>query len=209
MVLLLPVAAPAPTVAARRRQAAPRELERDLVGHADRPRAAADGDISPGVDEARADDGEPLGDAVGGVALADPAEIEADARLQLDRRPVTRTAPPQRAGASLGPRVASELWRRTCGRSPPPTTASWTVGSKRPPVASRAASASSTTRTRSGLASVDPAVPVEPGELAVVTEARHQLLEALELGFCPVERAARRARRGPRREGARCRCPSP
>ena len=50
--MLLAVAAPAPPVAARGRQAALRELERHVVGDADGPRAAADGEIAAGVDEA-------------------------------------------------------------------------------------------------------------------------------------------------------------
>ncbi len=43
------------------------------------------------------------------------------------------------------------------------------------------------------------AVAVEPRELGVVTEARHHLLEPLELRLGPVERAVLRARRAPRR----------
>ncbi len=54
---------------------------------ADGPGAAAYGDIAPGVDEAWPDDGEQLGGPIGRVALADPAEIEADAGFELDREP--------------------------------------------------------------------------------------------------------------------------
>ena len=47
--------------------------------------------------------------------------------------------------------------------------------------------------TRSGLASIEPAVAIEPRELGVVAEARHHLLEPLELRLGRVERASARS----------------
>ena len=66
----------------------PRQLERQrAVGglDADGPAAAADGDVAAGVDEARTGDGEDLRGTFGRVALADAAEVEADAGVELDR----------------------------------------------------------------------------------------------------------------------------
>ena len=106
-------AAPAPPVAAGRRERAVGELERDGAVDADRPGAAAHGDVAAGVDEARAGEREQLGRAVGGVALADPAEVEADAGLELDagaahaHAAAARTAqnvPPPSAGMSSNER---------------------------------------------------------------------------------------------------------
>ena len=94
VVQLAAAAAPAAPVAARGGERAAGELERErAVGglDADRPAAAADGDVAAGVDEARAGEREQLGRAVGRVALADPAEVEADARLELDAGAVDAT----------------------------------------------------------------------------------------------------------------------
>ena len=109
MVPLLAVAEPAAAVAPGGGDAASRELERDLVGDADGPGAAADGEIAAGVDEAGPDDREELGDAVDCVALADPAEIEADAGLELDRRP-RRSGRGRRSGPR-GDRVVDRVRR--------------------------------------------------------------------------------------------------
>ena len=106
VVHLLAVAAPAAPVATRGRDRAPVELERELVGDADGPGAAADGEVAAGVDEARAAAASMLGDAVDGVALADAAEVEVRARLELDRRAVD-DARLRRSAARPARRVAA------------------------------------------------------------------------------------------------------
>jgi len=89
VVQLAVAAPPVAPVAARRCEPAVRELERQRVD-ADGPAAVADGDVAAGVHEAGPGRCEQLGRALGGVALADAAEVEADARLELDARAVER-----------------------------------------------------------------------------------------------------------------------
>ncbi len=105
VVPLLAVPEPAAAVASGRGDSAACQLERDVVGDADGPRAAADGEIAAGVDEAGADDGEELRDAVDGVALADSSEVEAAARLELDP-PSRRCERRRRSGRAVRPGAA-------------------------------------------------------------------------------------------------------
>ena len=86
MVKLAPGAAPAAPVAARRGESAAGELDRHRAVDADRPRSAAHGDVTAGVDEAGAGLREQLGRPVDRIALPDPAEVEADTRVELDSR---------------------------------------------------------------------------------------------------------------------------
>ena len=78
MVELRAAAPPAPAVAARGRERAAGELERELRSvDRDGPQApAADGEVAAGVDEAGAGRGEDRDRPVDGVALRDPAEVE-------------------------------------------------------------------------------------------------------------------------------------
>ena len=100
--MLAPAAAPAPAVAAGGCERAAAELERhDPVGRldADRPAPAAGRDVAARVDEAGPGRREELGGALGGVALADAAEVEADAGVELDAVAVDADAA---AGSSGG-----------------------------------------------------------------------------------------------------------
>ena len=101
---LLAAAYPAAAVAARRGERAALELERhdSLAGlDADGPRvSAANGDVAAGVDEARPGGGEDVGRALGGVALADPAEIELRAVFELDAAAVDRYSVRRRPAAT-------------------------------------------------------------------------------------------------------------
>ncbi len=81
----LAVPNPRAAIAAGRGETAVPELERDVARDADRPGAPAGGKIPTGIDEAWPDDCEEVGDPVGRVSLADPAEIEAESLLELDR----------------------------------------------------------------------------------------------------------------------------
>ena len=118
------------------------------------------------------------GRAVDGVALGDAAEVEPEAGLELDPAAVdpdvAATAPGRRRRARPRPP------RRRCGRSPADTTASCTVGSKRPPVRSRASAASLVTARRSSPASMRPDA-VERRELRVGAEAGEEGFQPLEL----------------------------
>ena len=190
MVPFLAVPEPAAAVAAGGGDPASRQLERDLVGDADGPRAAADGEIAAGVDEAGADDGEELGDAVDGVALADPAEVEAGAGLQLDRRARRRErAPPQRGGGS--PADRGRVRSHGVERAVVARGHDGVVDGRVEPAAGRLAGLERELDDphEVGARGGDPAVAVEARELGVVTEARHHLLEPLELRLRPVERA--------------------
>src|SRR6266508_2237375 len=92
VVPLVALAPPAPSVPAGSGEGSVLKRERDrAVGRldADGPgagaRAAADSEIAARVDETRADRGEERAGPVDCVSLADAAEIEADAGLELDR----------------------------------------------------------------------------------------------------------------------------
>ena len=118
VVALLAAAAPAPPVAAGRGDRAAGELERDRAVDADRPGAAADGEVAARVDQAGAVGGEQLDGAVDRVALGDPAEVEVRPRLELDHGgPRSGSPPPQRAPPFVaGPVRGDELERAVVAR---------------------------------------------------------------------------------------------
>ena len=91
-----------------------------------------------------------------------------------------------RAEPAAAPRPAR---RRTCGRSPlrRQRRGRWGRTARRSPRGRRARARRRARDRGSRLAS--PAVAVEPRQLGVVAEARHHLLEPLELRLGPVERA--------------------
>src|SRR5581483_10516430 len=88
VVELPPRPPPAAAVAARGGEgAAVRELEGDRIAgrrDGDRPGTAARSDVAARVDEAWAGRGENLGRPLGGVALADAAEVDARAAAEGD-----------------------------------------------------------------------------------------------------------------------------
>ena len=78
---------PGAPVAAGGRERAAEKLERERAvsrRDADGPAAAARRDVATCVDKTRPGRGERLGRTFGCVAFADAAEIDADARLELD-----------------------------------------------------------------------------------------------------------------------------
>ena len=183
-----PSAEPAAPVASGGGDSATRQLERYLVGDSHGPRAAADGKIAAGIDETRADAREELRDTVDRVPFADPAEVEASARLQLDRRPETWIRPPQRERSASG---TSSRRRHVVERAVVAGRHDCVVHGGVEAPAGRLAGIERELDdpheiwARPG----DEALSVEQRELGVVAESRHHLLETLELRFGPVERA--------------------
>ena len=174
------VAPPAAAVAARGGQSAAVELERDLaVGglDTDRPGAAVAGDVAARVDEAGPCADEHAGDAVDGVALSDPAEVEAVARLELDVVAVHPDAA-SAGGGLAGGAVGVDLVER-------PVVACGAEGV----VDGRVEQASGSLACLDGEpgdldelgAGVEPAGAVERRELGVRAEARQQGFQPLEL----------------------------
>ena len=88
VVLLDARAPPAPAVAAGGGETAVRQAERQGVVDGDRPRPfggdAAHGDVPAGTDEGGSRQRKQLRDALGGEPLADAAEVELEAGLELD-----------------------------------------------------------------------------------------------------------------------------
>ena len=95
VVQLAPGPPPAAPVAAGGRECSSGELDRHSAVDADRPGPAACRDVAARVDQAGPGSAEQLGRSVGRVALADPAEIEVDARLELDPRAVQPSRRPR------------------------------------------------------------------------------------------------------------------
>src|SRR5581483_7733151 len=112
VVQLAPVAAPAAAVAAGGGESAAAKLEGHGPGRrlaADRPCAAAGGDVAAGVREAGTRCSEQLGGTFGRIALADSAEIEAHTGAELDSISVDVDVPAA-AGCARGPRrVAGDV----------------------------------------------------------------------------------------------------
>ena len=172
---------PAPPVAAGGRERTTLEQEGDRPVcrlHPYRPRTAANSDVATGVHEARAALGQKLDRAVGGIALGDPSEVEADPGGERDpradhvdfasaRRAAVQDRAPVRQ-AFEGPVVPGGDDGVVHGRVEEPTRGLARLDRRGHDLDER------------GRAH-DPAVAVESRELGVGAKPGHRLLESLEL----------------------------
>jgi hypothetical protein len=193
-VMELPSASlPAASVAARRGERAARQLDRQRAGrglHGDGPGAVADGDVPAGVDEAWARDREHLRRTVRRVALADPAEVEPHAVVELDHPAVDAHFPAACAGLGLG--------TVGCDRLEGPVVPGGDDGV----MDRRIETPSGVLACREGElghaqevgTGVEPAGAVQERELRVLSEAREDRLESVELVLRGGERGGGAAR---------------
>ena len=127
------------------------------------------------------------GDAVDGVALRDPAEIEAGAGPELDRPPGDENAAAAgRGGARGARRVQPDVAERAVVAGGHDRVVDGGVEPAAGALSCRNREGDDVDEVGSGV--LDPSLAVELRQLRVVPEAREQLLEALELPLGPVER---------------------
>ncbi len=186
---LAAAAPPAAPVAARRGERGTGELERQRAAgglDAHRPGAAARGDVAAGVDETRACEGEQLRRPFRRVALADPAEIDADAGIEHDPHAVDGHAPAGHGGRPAsdgvlridvveGPVVSGRDEGVVDGR----------IETAAGPVAGGECELDDAQQVRTCL---DRPVAVQLRQLGVVAKAREQRLEPVELRLGCVHR---------------------
>ena len=179
-------AAPPPgsPVPSRGCQAAPLELERQFRRDGDRPPDVAQSDVAACVHEARAGGGQDRRSVFGGVALADAAEVEPDAAIELDAIPVDPDCAAARGSRRRRGAVRGELGERA-------VIPGLDYGVVDGGVEAAFGRCSPCEREADDLEQVgacfDVAVPVEPRELRAGVESRQQPLEPVELRFRGVE----------------------
>src|SRR6185503_20262388 len=199
VVLLFAASRPAAAIAPGGGEPALGELERERAGcglDADGPRSSSEGDVAAGVDEAWSHFGEDRAGPVGGVALGDSAQVDADAALQLDRArlPVDTNV----ARAACGGERRRGASSRQLREGAVVARGDESVVDRRVEPAARSLARSERELDQlEQLAAYDhrPAL-VQPRELGVRIEAREQALEATQVGLSGRERAdGDRARR--------------
>ena len=142
--------------------------------------------------------------AVDGVALGDAAEVEAEARLELD--PARRRSGPRRRSArgAAGGAVRADLVEGAVVAGGDERVVDGRVEQAAGPLARLDGEPGDLDEVGAG---VERAGAVERRELGVRAEAREQRLQPLELALGPVEGHARSRRSARRPAGARPRVP--
>jgi len=151
----------------------------------DRPRAAADRDVAACVHKAGAGEREQLGSPLGGIALADAAEVEVHARVEIDAARPQPDASRRRRRRSRFP-LRRQLFEAAVVPGRDERVVHGGVEAAARTFACLEREPDDADEIRPGL---DPAVAVQPRELRVVAEARQERFEPVELELRSVERA--------------------
>ncbi len=156
----------------------------------DRPGAATDGDVAAGVDEAGAGDRKRLRDPVDRVSLPDAAEVEARARLELDRKAVDAHGAAARGTAHpAGGCLGGHLLERPVVAGGDERVVDGGVEAAAGGLAGCERQFDDAHEVRARLPDVT--VAIQARQLRIGAEARQHLLQALELRLGAVERTLR------------------